>query len=233
MKISRYLDHAILNPELTNEVIKASIEEAISYEAQTVCVRGSDIPLAVELCEGTNTNVCCVLDFPYGYGGKEAKAAMAEIYAKQGAVEIDMVINYGFARSGNWDAVEAEIKAVSDAAHKNGAIVKVIFETAQLTLDEVKKATEASIAGGADFVKTSTGYNGEGATVEAVKVMLETADGKIKVKPSGGIRGYERAKMFVDMGVDRLGVGMNSTKKICEEERTGVATSENGDSSGY
>lgn len=233
MKISRYLDHAILNPDLTNDQIKASIEEAISYEVQTVCVRASDVPLAVELCKGTNTNVCCVLDFPYGYGGKDAKTAMAEIYAKQGAVEIDMVINYGFAKSGDWDAVEAEIKAVSDAAHKNDAIVKVIFETAQLTLDEVKKATEVSIAAGADFVKTSTGYNGEGATVEVVKVMLETADGKIKVKPSGGIRNYEKAKMLVEMGVDRLGVGMNSTKKICEEEKTGVEVLGDEDSRSY
>lgn len=232
MKISRYLDHAILNPELTNEQIKASIEEAISYEAQTVCVRGSDVPLAVKMCQGTSTNVCCVLDFPYGYGGREAKAALAEIYAKQGAKEIDMVINYGFAKSGDWDEVEAEIKAVSDQAHKNGAIVKVIFETAQLTVDEVKKATKASISAGADFVKTSTGYNGEGATEEIVKVMLETAKGKIKVKPSGGIRSYERAKLFVDMGADRLGVGMNSTKKICEEEKTGVSQ-EDGNTGGY
>lgn len=217
MKINRYLDHAILNPEFTIEEVKESIKEAIKYEVQTVCVRGCDIPLAVEMCRGTNTNVCCVLDFPHGHGGKEAKAAIAEIYSGQGANEIDMVLNYGYVKSGAWDKVEEEIRAVCEKSHKNGSIVKVIFETSQLTLEEVAKATECSISAKADFVKTSTGFNGGGATEEAVKVMLKTADGRIKVKPSGGIRDYERAKMFVDMGADRLGVGCNSTKKICEK----------------
>lgn len=217
MEINRYLDHAILNPEFTIEEVKASIKEAIGYEVQTVCVRGCDIPMAVEMCKGTNTNVCCVLDFPHGHGGKEAKAAIADIYSRQGAKEVDMVINYGFARSGAWDKVEDEIRAVCENVHKNGGIVKVIFETSQLTLEEVARATEASIAAGADFVKTSTGFNGGGATEEAVRVMLDTAKGRIKVKPSGGIRDYERAKMFVEMGADRLGVGCNSTRKICEK----------------
>lgn len=217
MNINRYLDHAILNPEFTIEEVKASIREAIHYEVQTVCVRGCDIPMAVEMCEGTNTNVCCVLDFPHGHGGKEAKSAIAEIYSSQGAKEIDMVINYGYARSGAWDKVEEEIEAVCEKAHQNGAIVKVIFEISQLSLEEIAKATECSISAKADFVKTSTGFNGGGATEEAVSVMLKTANGRIKVKPSGGIRDYERAKMFVDMGADRLGVGCNSTKKICEK----------------
>lgn len=217
MEIIRYLDHAILNPEFTMDEVKRSIEEAIHYEVQTVCVRGCDIPLAAKMCEGTKTNVCCVLDFPHGHGGKEAKAALAEIYSAQGAKEVDMVINYGYARSAEWDLVEAEIEAVCQAAHQNGSIVKVIFETSQLTIDEIIQATKCSISAGADFIKTSTGFNGPGATEEAVLAMLKAADGKIKVKPSGGIRDYERAKMFVDMGADRLGVGCNSTKKICEK----------------
>ena len=99
---------------------------------------------------------------------------------------------------------------------EQGVIVKVIFETSQLNLDQIRKATEVCIAAGADFVKTSTGFNGGGATVEAVQAMLETAKGRIKVKPSGGIRNYETAKMYVDMGVDRLGIGYGSCKAIAE-----------------
>ena len=127
-------------------------------------------------------------------------------------------MNYGAARGGAWDVVEAEIKAVVEEAHAKGVNVKVIFETSQLTIDQIKKATEVSIAAGADFVKTSTGFNGTGATVEAVQAMLDTAKGRCKVKPSGGIRNYETAKMYVDMGVDRLGIGFASCKAICEGE---------------
>ena len=112
--------------------------------------------------------------------------------------------------------VEEEIKAVVEEAHAKGVIVKVIFETSQLDDAQIRKATEVCIAAGADFVKTSTGFNGGGATVEAVKAMLETAQGRIKVKPSGGIRNFETAKMYVDMGVDRLGIGYSSCKPIVE-----------------
>ena len=129
-----------------------------------------------------------------------------------------MVMNYGAARGGAWDVVEAEIKAVVEEAHAKGVNVKVIFETSQLTVEQIKKATEVSIAAGADFVKTSTGFNGSGASVEAVQAMLETAKGRCKVKPSGGIRNYETAKMYVDMGVDRLGIGFSSCKAICDGE---------------
>lgn len=217
MEINRYLDHAILNPEFTIEEIKEKIAEGIKYGVQTVCVRGCDIPLAVEMCKGTRTNVGCVLDFPHGHGGKEAKAALAEIYTKQGAKEVDMVINYGYAKSGAWDKVEEEIRVVCEKVHKKDGIVKVIFETSQLTLEEIAEATRRCIAAKADFVKTSTGFNGVGATEEAVKVMLETADGRIKVKPSGGIRDYDSARMFLAMGAERLGVGSSSTAKICEK----------------
>ncbi len=219
MEINRYLDHAVLKPEMTLEEVREAIQTGIDYEVNTVCVRPCDIELAVSMCKGTKTRVCCVLDFPHGHGGKEAKTALAEIYARQGAEEIDMVMNYGLARSGEWDRVEEEIAAVVEAAHKNNAIVKVIFETSMLNIDQVKKATDVAVSAKADFVKTSTGFNGEGATVEAVKAMLEVADGRIKVKPSGGIRDYSKAKMFVDMGVHRLGVGFNSTKPICTGEK--------------
>ena len=221
MKISRYFDAAVLKPELTPEQAEAAIKECIAFDSYSVCVRGCDIALAKRLCEGTNTKVSCVLDFPYGYGGVEAKREAARAYAALGVVDIDMVMNYGAARGGAWDVVEAEIRAVVEEAHAKGVNVKVIFETSQLDDAQIRKATEVCIAAGADFVKTSTGFNGGGATVEAVKAMLETSAGRIKVKPSGGIRNYETAKMYVDMGVDRLGIGFNSCSKICEGEPAG------------
>ena len=216
MNIARYFDSAILKPDMTPEQVEAAIQESISFDSYSVCVRGCDIDLAVRLTQGTNTVVSCVLDFPYGYSGIETKRAAARDYASRGVKDIDMVMNYGAARGGAWDVVEAEVRAVVEEAHKQGVIVKVIFETSQLNLDQIRKATEVCIAAGADFVKTSTGFNGGGATVEAVQAMLETAKGRIKVKPSGGIRNSETAKMYVDMGVDRLGIGYGSCKAIAE-----------------
>lgn len=216
MNIARYFDAAILKPDMSPEQVEAAIRESISFDSYSVCVRGCDIDLAVKLTAGTNTVVSCVLDFPYGYGGIEAKRAAAKAYAAKGVKDIDMVMNYGAARGGAWDIVEEEIRAVTEEAHKQNVIVKVIFETSQLNPEQIRKATEVCIAAGADFVKTSTGFNGGGATVEAVQIMLDTAKGRIKVKPSGGIRDYKTAKMYVDMGVDRLGIGFSGCKAICE-----------------
>ncbi|NLP00541.1 MAG: deoxyribose-phosphate aldolase [Clostridiaceae bacterium] len=219
MEINRYIDHAVLKPEMTQEEVREAIKEGIDLEVNTVCVRACDIDLAVSMCKGTKTRAGCVLDFPYGHGGKEAKAALAEIYAKQGVDEIDMVMNYSLARSGEWDRVEDEISAVVKAAHKYNVIVKVIFETSMLNIEQIKKATEVSIAANADFVKTSTGFNGEGATVEGVKAMLEASAGRIKVKASGGIRDKTQAEMFINMGVSRLGIGYSSVRAICAGQK--------------
>ena len=216
MNIARYFDSAVLKPDMTPEQVEAAIRESISFDSYSVCVRGCDIDLALKLTAGTNTVVSCVLDFPYGYGGVEVNRAAAKAYAEKGVKDIDMVMNYGAARGGAWDVVEEEIRAVVEEAHKRDVIVKVIFETSQLDLDQIRKATEVCISAGADFVKTSTGFNGGGATVEAVQAMLDTAKGRIKVKPSGGIRNYETAKMYVDMGVDRLGIGYTSCRPIVE-----------------
>ncbi len=215
MEINRYLDHAVLKPDLTISEVKAAIQLGIDFEVATVCVRPCDIELAKEMCKGTKTQVSCVLDFPHGVGGAAAKEAMAALYVAQGVVDIDMVMNHSYARSGEWDVVEDEIRRVVKQAHAKGVNVKVIFESGLFTISEVKKGVEVCIAAGADYVKTSTGFSGIGATVEAVQAMLDTAKGRIKVKPSQGIRDYETAKMYVDMGVARLGVGYTSTPVIC------------------
>ena len=168
-------------------------------------------------CARYKTRAGSVLDFPYDMV-KGAKAALAEIYSKQGVEEIDMVMNYSLARSGEWDRLKTKFLPLC-ASHKYNVIVKVIFETSMLNIEQIKKATEVCISANADFVKTSTGFHGQGATIEAVKAMLEAAAGRIKVKASGGIRDKAQAKMFIDMGVSRLGVGYSSAKAILTGEK--------------
>ncbi|MDC7224175.1 MAG: deoxyribose-phosphate aldolase [Spirochaetales bacterium] len=216
LPVNRYLDHAVLKPEMTREEAKAAIQLGIDYKVRTVCVRPCDIALAAEMCGGTETEVSCVLSFPHGTNPSAVKAEEARQYIALGAHEIDMVANYGFIRSALWDEVEADIKAVTDITGPAGIPLKVIFETSQLTTEQIKKTTEICIKAKADFVKTSTGFYGEGATVEGVRAMVEAADSRIKIKPSGGIRTTEQAQMFIDMGVHRLGNGYTSTKAICE-----------------
>lgn len=214
--LNRYLDHAVLKPELTDAEAEEAIKLGIKYSVKTVCVRPSDIPLANKLCSGTDTEVCTVLSFPHGTCSTETKVAEAKDFITQNVAEVDMVANYAKIRSADWDYVKTDIAAVAAALKPANIPLKVIFETSTLTLEQIEKTTAICIEAGADFVKTSTGFNGEGATEDGVKAMLKVADGKIKVKPSGGIRDAERAQLFVDMGVDRLGVGYSSTQAICE-----------------
>jgi deoxyribose-phosphate aldolase len=216
---NRYLDHAVLKPEMTQEETREAIRIGIDYKVKTVCVKPCDIDLAVGMCKGTETEVSCVLAFPHGNTLSDIKAMEAKLYIEKGVKEIDMVVNYGYVRSGLWDKVHEDIKAVCDVTKPEGVVLKVILETSQLSESEIKKATECAIRAGADFVKTSTGFYGGGATIEAVKAMLDASRGRIKVKASGGIRNREQAKMFLDMGVQRLGNGFSSTPVICNGDK--------------
>lgn len=213
--INRYLDAAILKPEFTQEETIEAIQACIAIDAFSVCVRPCDIELAQKYCQGTNTAVCVVLGFPHGVQLPATKVAEAAEYIRLGVDEIDMVANYGWVKSGKWDAVKADIAGVTAQTKAAGIVSKVIFETAHLNAEQIKTLTEICIEAGADFVKTSTGFNGDGAQEADVKIMLETAAGRIKVKPSGGIRDTERAQMFIDMGVHRLGIGWNACPAIC------------------
>jgi len=145
--------------------------------------------------------------FPHGASRPETKALEARLAIDDGADELDMVINIGKLLSGNHEFVSNDIAAVVAVAKPADALVKVILETCLLAPGQIAQACELAIAAGADFVKTSTGFNGDGASVEAVRLMLDTVNGKAKVKPSGGIRDWQRALMFAEMGVHRLGVG--------------------------
>lgn len=218
MKISRYIDHAILKPGMTRAEIVDAIKSGIELDVYSVCMQPRDVRLASEMCRGTNTHVGSVVDFPHGAGGAAAKRAIAEFALDQGAEELDMVMNYSAALSGEWDVVRAEIDQVVAAGHARGAVVKVIFETSELDEDTIRRAVDVCVEAGADYVKTSTGFTSKGATPEDVSIMLDQAKGRIKVKASGGIRDYAAAKMYVDMGVERLGVGSGGSPAICSGE---------------
>ena len=214
MKIARYIDHAVLDPAMTPEEVRAAIQLGIDNDVFSVCVQPRDIETALAMCKGTNTCVSCVLDFPQGCGGVAAKRAAARAYAGMGVQEIDMVMNYGAARGGDWAVVREEIAAVVEEAHAQGVLVKVIFETCQLDENRIREGVDVCVDAGADFVKTSTGFSTKGATPEAVMAMVSQAAGRIRVKASGGIRTLEDARAYVEMGAERLGVGFSTVPKL-------------------
>lgn len=218
MKIARYIDHAVLNPAMTPEEVRAAIQLGIDNDVYSVCVQPRDIETALAMCKGTNTLVSCVLDFPHGCGGAASKRAAARLYAEMGVQEIDMVMNYGAAKGGDWAAVREEIFGVVEEAHARGVLVKVIFETCELSEDCIRQGVDVCVDVGADFVKTSTGFAAKGATPEAVMTMVSQAAGRVRVKASGGIRTLEDARAYVEMGAERLGVGFSTVPRLTAAE---------------
>lgn len=213
--LNRTLDAAILKPELTQAEVSDAIRTCVALKTYSVCVRPCDITLAQELCEGSETKVCVVLGFPHGVQLPQSKVDEARRYLELNVDEIDMVANYGWIRSGQWEAVEADVAGVAALTRAAGVPLKVIFETAHLDAPQIERMVEVCIRAGADFVKTSTGFNGEGAQVDDVQRMIDTAKGRILVKPSGGIRDAAGAQAFIDMGAHRLGVGWTACSAIC------------------
>lgn len=213
--LNRYLDHAVLKPQMTRGEAQDAIRLGLAYNVRCICVRPSDLESAVALCEGSDSAVGATLAFPHGAQLTASKADEARRYVAMGADEIDMVANYGLIRSGQWRPVEADIRAVAEIAGPAGVVLKVILETAELDLDQIARATEIAVAARADFVKTSTGFAGGGATEEAVAAMLKAAAGRIGVKASGGIRTRQQARRFIEMGCTRLGVGFATTPILC------------------
>lgn len=212
--VAKMMDHAVLKPAMTDDDIRKNAAMCLANKVGDLCVRPSDAALASSLVKGSSTTVAVVIGFPHGANRSEVKALEARLAIEDGANELDMVMNIGKFLSGDDEYVRRDIEAVVAVAKPKGVLVKVILETCLLTLEQVARACEIAIAAGASFVKTSTGFNGDGATVEAVTVMLETCAGRAKVKPSGGIRDWERAVMFLKMGAQRLGVG--SADKILD-----------------
>ena len=216
--INRYIDAAILKPGITPAEAEADIRAMLACNVYSVCVRPADITMAVRLCEGTTTAVGTVLSFPHGCGHPTVKAREAETYIALGVSEIDMVVNYGLVRAADWEGVQTDIAAVVNVARPRETLVKVILETSELEMNAIAGATEAAIAAGADYVKTSTGFASGGASESAVQTMLDTAQERIKVKASGGIRERATAEKYVTMGCQRLGIGAAATPTICNPD---------------
>lgn len=209
-KIAKMMDYALLKAQTTNREIAAGAKLCAEAGIGCFCVRPTDVVNAVELLEkakAKKTVVACVVSFPHGDSTTATKIIETVEAIEDGAKEIDMVMNIGQFLSRKYSFVQRDIAAVTTAAHARGALCKVIIETALLTPAQIRKASEIAVDAGADFIKTSTGFAGGGATPEAVKIMLEVADGTgVQVKASGGIGDFATAVMYAEMGVARLGV---------------------------
>jgi deoxyribose-phosphate aldolase len=203
-EIARMIDHTLLKPETTKEQIEKLCNEAKEYNFASVCVNPTWVKYASELLQGTEVKVCTVIGFPLGANTPETKAFETKNAIENGAEEVDMVINIGALKSGNYDLVEEDIRAVVEAA-KGKALTKVIIETSLLTEEEKVKACELAVKAGADYVKTSTGFSTGGATVEDVALMRKTVGPDIGVKASGGVRSADDAEKMIEAGATRIG----------------------------
>jgi deoxyribose-phosphate aldolase len=212
--IAALIDHTILKPEATRDDVLKICREARQYGFASVCVNPYWVPLVRAELAGSSVKVCTVVGFPLGATSTEAKAAETAAALRAGAEEIDMVINVGALRSGDQDTVQQDIRQVVEAAHRAGAIVKVILETA--LLDDTQKATACLLAkeAGADFVKTSTGFSASGATAHDVALMRSVVGPAMGVKAAGGIRSLSDLRAMTAAGATRIGA--SASVKIVE-----------------
>jgi deoxyribose-phosphate aldolase len=215
--IAKMIDHSLLRPELTTEEVVEGCRLAATYDVASVCVRPCDVRLAKRLLLSTDVMVTTVIGFPHGHHTTAVKVFEAQEAIRDGAVELDMVLNIGRLRSGDDDYVAADIKAVVDVAHQQGVVVKVILENAYLSDDMKRTACRIAEAAGADFVKTSTGFAGSGATLSDLRLMRESVSPAIHVKAAGGVRSLDRALAVRQAGASRFGA--TATRQILEEAK--------------
>lgn len=213
--LAKYMDHTLLKPEATAADIDRVVAEARQYGTASVCVNPYWVARVAAGLSGSGVKTCTVIGFPLGATSTASKVAETRDATAHGAQEIDMVINIGELKAGNDDAVRSDISAVANAAHEAGALLKVIIETCLLSDEEKRRACELSVAGGADFVKTSTGFSTGGATTADITLMRETVGPELGVKASGGIRTLEAAEAMIEAGATRLGV--SAAVSILEE----------------
>jgi deoxyribose-phosphate aldolase len=213
-QIAKMIDHSLLRPELTEADVIAGCELAKQYGVASVCARPCDVPLAARLLAGSGVKVGTVVGFPHGSVATETKVFEANLAVSQGAEELDMVLNIGWLRSGFDDRVEADIRAVAQAA-AGRALVKVILENAYLNDDEKIRACQLVETAGGDFVKTSTGFAPSGATIPDLKLMRRSVSAQVQVKAAGGIRTLDALLEAAEAGVTR--VGATATRAILEE----------------
>lgn len=205
MDLARYIDHTLLKPDATEADIDELCAEAIEYGFASVCVNPTWVKRAARNVKGSGVKVASVIGFPFGATPPEIKAMEARRAIRDGAREIDMVINIGALKSGDHELVRRDIAKVSDACHEAGALNKVIIETAMLTDEEKVMASHLAKVAKADFVKTSTGFGGGGATVHDVLLMRETVGPTMGIKASGGVRSRDDAEEMIAAGATRIG----------------------------
>jgi deoxyribose-phosphate aldolase len=203
--LNKYFDHTILKADASKAQVEVLCQEALKYDFFSVCVNSCNVAFANEILKGSDVKIAAVVGFPLGACTTATKAFETEECCRDGAAEIDMVINVGALKEGAVDFVREDIKAVVDAAAKYDATVKVIIETCLLTDEEKVLACQLSEEAGAAFVKTSTGFSTGGATFEDVELMVKNVGEGVKVKASGGISGLEDAAKFLEIGAKRLG----------------------------
>lgn len=216
--LASMIDHTLLKPEAKEEQFRQLCAEARELKVATVCVNPAWVPLCAELLRGSGVKVCTVIGFPLGATLPEVKAYESQRCVQLGATELDMVINIGALKSRHYDVVENDIAAVVNAAHGQGASVKVIIEAAYLTDEEKVEACVLSKAAGADYVKTSTGFGPSGATAEDVALMRRVVGPEMGVKAAGGVKTAEDAKKMIAAGATRLGA--SASVKIISEMKS-------------
>lgn len=205
MNLAPYIDHTVLKPDSTEEQVLLLCQEAIQHGFASVCILPWHVQVAARALHGTSVPVCTVVGFPLGASVTHIKVAETEQAIRDGAREIDMVISITALKSGQYDAVAADIAAVTLAAHAHGALVKVIIEACLLTNDEKRRLCTMVTEAGAEYIKTSTGFSTGGATLEDVALLRAHVGPHVKVKASGGIRDRATAEAMIAAGAERLG----------------------------
>jgi deoxyribose-phosphate aldolase len=213
--MAQYIDHTLLKPDATPEQIAKLCAEAAEYHFASVCINPCNVRQSAELLRGTAVLVCSVVGFPLGATMPEVKAYETERVIWDGATEVDMVINVGALKGGDYALLQRDIEAVVHVAHRSRVLTKVIIEAALLTDDEKVKACTLAKAAQADFVKTSTGFGPGGATLHDVELMRRTVGPEMGVKAAGGIRDYATAQEMITAGATR--VGASASVKIMQE----------------
>lgn len=215
--IGKMIDHPILKPEMTDSDVIEQCGIAIKYNVATVCVRPYDVALCKKILQNSDVLVSAVIGFPHGNHTTSVKVFEVNKAIEDGAVELDIVMPIGKIRSGDWDYVKEDVRAVTEACHERNVLVKIIFENAYLTNQEIVKCCKLCEELKVDFVKTSTGFADTGATVENIKLMRESCGPQVAIKASGGIRTLEQVLELYKAGANRIGT--SSTQKIMEEAK--------------
>ena len=243
-ELAKMIDHSLLHPTLTDQELEEGCRVAARYGVASVCIKPYAVQRAAELLQGSGVRVGCVIGFPHGHSSTESKRYETELACRDGAAEIDMVINIGKALSGDWDYVERDVRAVCEEAHRRGAKVKVIFENDYLTrggagLDSdafKRRLCELCERAGADWVKTSTGYgfvkqangsyNYQGATEHDLALMRASCSARVQVKAAGGVRDLDGLIKVRDLGGTRCGA--TATAAMLDEYRRRAAAEQAG-----